>query len=76
VLADHEVSFSVTNNSYWPAAFDALRAAGLTMTFADRIVIDIAHHVDDFAGHGFLGTGAEIFFSVLVLLSESEGRNC
>src|SRR5436853_624255 len=28
-------------------------------------MIDVAHHVDDFAGDSFFSTGAEIFFSVL-----------
>ena len=45
------------------------------MAFADRVMIDIAHHVDDFAGHSFFGTDARILFSVLMLVREREWRD-
>jgi hypothetical protein len=47
------------------------------MNFTDGVVIDVTHHVDDFAGYGFFRTGAEIFFSVLRrIMCKSERRRC
>ena len=77
MFADDEVGFAVTDDSDRAAAFDALRAARLAMSFADSVVVNVAHHVDDLAGHAFLGTGAKGFFSVLRgIVRESERRKC
>jgi hypothetical protein len=57
VFADDEIGFAVFNNADRAAVLDALRAAGLTMLRADCVVIDIAHHVHDFAGHALFTRG-------------------
>ena len=43
------------------------------MFLADRIMIDIAHHIDYFAGHCF-EAAASAFFAVLMFLRNSERR--
>ena len=53
VFADDEVGFTIADDPDWTAALDAFRSAGLAVFFADRIVIDVAHHIDYFAGHFF-----------------------
>jgi hypothetical protein len=50
VFANHQLGFAVADNTDGPTALDALDSTGLAMLFADRIVIDIAHHIDYFAG--------------------------
>src|ERR1700674_4450699 len=62
VIADDQISFSVAQDSYRSAAFDAFSGAA-RMFFAGRIVIGVAHQVDDFAGERFLGGGIEFFFA-------------
>jgi hypothetical protein len=42
--------------------------------FTDSIVIDIAHHIDYFAGDGFARRCVETFFAVLVFFRKSERR--
>ena len=42
------------DNADWAAALDAFCPARLAVFLADRVVIDVAHHVDNFAGD-FLG---------------------
>jgi hypothetical protein len=51
VFANHQIGFAFAYNADWPTVLDALRPTGLTMCFADRIMIDVAHHIDYFAGH-------------------------
>jgi hypothetical protein len=53
VLADHQIRFAVLDDADGAAALDALRPASLTMFLADGVVIDVAHHIDHFAGHFF-----------------------
>src|SRR4029077_404384 len=53
VFADDQIRFSVADDPGRTAALDAFRTAGLTMLFADSVMIDVAHHIDHFAGHFF-----------------------
>src|SRR5690348_6152802 len=65
VFTDDEVGFAVLNDSDRAAVFDALGTAGLSVAVSHRVVIDITHHVDNFAGHSFLSSG--IGFAVFVM---------
>ena len=56
MFADDEVGFAIADDPNRTAALDAFRSAGLAVFFADRIMIDLAHHFDHFAGH-FIGGG-------------------
>ena len=52
VFADHEIRFAVAYDPDRAAAFDALlTATGVLLAY--RVVVDIAHHVDDLASHFF-----------------------
>jgi len=53
VFADDQIRFAVADDADRAAALNALRSARLTMFLADSVVIDVAHHIDDFAGHFF-----------------------
>jgi len=53
VFTHDEVGFAIADDPDRTAALDAFRSAGLAVFFANRIVIDVAHHVDHFAGHFF-----------------------
>jgi len=53
MFADHEIRFAVADDPRRTATLDAFRAAGLTMLFADSVMIDVAHHIHHFAGHFF-----------------------
>ena len=53
VFANYEICFALADDTDRATALDALRPAGLTMFFADRVMIDVAHHIDHFAGHFF-----------------------
>ena len=72
MFADDEISFAIAHDSDRAAAFDAFNAARLTVLFAHGIMIDIAHHIDHFAGYGFLRRGGQILFAMFMLLSKSE----
>ena len=53
VFADDQIRFAVADDSGGTAALDALGSTRLPMLLADSVVIDVAHHIDDFAGHFF-----------------------
>ena len=53
MFANYEICFSVADDTDWSTTLDALRPAGLAMFFADRVMIDVAHHIHHFAGHFF-----------------------
>jgi len=53
MFADNEIGFALADDTDRSTTLDALCPAGLAMFFADRIMIDIAHHIDHFAGHFF-----------------------
>src|SRR5207237_3629470 len=53
MFANHEICFSLADDTDWPTTLDALRAAGLAMLFADCVRIDVAHHIHHFAGYFF-----------------------
>ena len=72
VFADDQIRFAVADDPGRTAALDAFRAAGLTVLFADSVVIDVAHHIDDFAGH-FFRSGC--ITTVLVFLRDRQRRD-
>jgi hypothetical protein len=53
MFANYEICFSLADDTDWSTTLDALRPAGLAMFFADRVMIDVAHHIHHFAGHFF-----------------------
>jgi hypothetical protein len=50
VRADHEICFAVAYDPDRAAAFDTLLTA-TGVLLAHRVVVDIAHHINDLAGH-------------------------
>jgi hypothetical protein len=74
VFADDEVGFAVFNDPDRSAVLDALGAAGRAVTIARRVMIDVAHHVDDLAGHGLFRT--RVGFAVFMFGSEGERCRC
>jgi hypothetical protein len=72
VFTDHEIRFAVADNPDWTAALDALGPTRLPVFLADGIVIDIAHHIHDFAGH-FFRSGCVT--AMLVCLRERQRRD-
>jgi hypothetical protein len=73
VFANDQIRFALADNADRPASFDAFGPAGLAMFFADGIVIDVAHHIDHFAGQ-FFRSGR--IAAMLVFLRNCERRNC
>jgi hypothetical protein len=71
VFANDQIRFALADNADRPASFDAFGPAGLAMFFADGIVIDVAHHIDHFAGHFF---GCSRVAAVLVFLRNRQRR--
>lgn len=57
VLAHDEIGLAVFDNPNRAAVLDAFRAASGAVTFAHRVMVHVAHHVDDFAGDRFLASG-------------------
>ena len=53
MFANYEICFSLADDTDWYTILDALCPSGLPMVFADRVVIDVAHHIHHFAGHFF-----------------------
>ena len=53
VFADDQIRFALADDADRSTTLDALCPAGLAMFFADGIMIDVAHHIDHFAGHLF-----------------------
>jgi hypothetical protein len=52
VLAHEQVGFAVGYNANRPPALDALGRA-TSMLITHRVVIDVAHHIDNFARNFF-----------------------
>jgi hypothetical protein len=73
VFANDQIRFAFAYNTDRPTALDALRPAGLAMFFANRIMIDVAHHIDYFAGH-FFGSGRVA--AMLMFLRDREWSSC
>ena len=73
VFADDEIRFALADDAGRPSAPDALGPARLTVLLADGVMIDIAHHIDHFAGHFFR---TSCVASVLVLLRDRHWRKC
>ena len=71
VFADDQIRFAVADDPDRTAALDAFGPAGLTMLLADSVMIDVAHHIDDFAGD-FLRSGR--VGAVLVFLRDRQRR--
>ena len=65
VFADDQIRFAIADDPDRAAVLDAFCSAGLAVFFAHRIVIDVAHHVDHFAGHLLRSgcVGAVLFLS-------------
>ena len=64
VIADQQVGFAFGYDADRSAAFDALgRATRVFITH--RVVIDVAHHIDNFAGNFFGRRGVEILLARL-----------
>jgi hypothetical protein len=63
VFTYDEIGFAIADDPDRTAALDAFRSAGLAVLFANRIVIDVAHHVDHFAGH-FFRSGCVVVLSL------------
>jgi len=72
VFANHEIGLAVADDAHGPTAFDAFCPTGLTMLFADGVVIDVAHHIDNFAGYFFRSAGVG---TVLVFLGDRQRRD-
>jgi len=53
VCTNHQICFPVAYDADRPTTLDTLCPARLAMFLADRIVIDVAHHIDHFPGHFF-----------------------
>ena len=71
VFANHQIRFPIAYDADRAAALDALCPTGLTMFLADRIVIDVTHHINDFAGHFF---GSSRVAAVFVFLRNRQRR--
>src|SRR5213592_695449 len=71
VFANHQICFPLAYNADRPATLDALCPARLAMFLTDGIVIDVAHHIDNFAGHFF---GSSRVVAVLVFLRDRQRR--
>src|SRR4029450_2213173 len=71
VFADDEICFAFADNTDRPTILDALGPTGLAMFFADGIMIDVAHHIHDFASH-FFRCGCVA--AVLMLLRDRQWR--
>jgi hypothetical protein len=72
VFANHEIGLTVADDAHGPTAFDAFCPTGLTVLFADGVVIDVAHHVDNFAGYFLRSAGVG---TVLVFLGDRQRRD-
>jgi hypothetical protein len=71
VFTDDKIGFAIADDPGGTAALDAFRAARVTMLFTDSVVIDVAHHIDDLAGHFF---GRSRVVAVLVFLRDRQRR--
>jgi hypothetical protein len=71
VFTNDQIRFPIAYDADRPATLNALCATGLAMLFADGIVIDVAHHIDHFAGHFF---GCSRVAAVLVFLRNRQRR--
>ena len=74
VFANDEVGFAIAHDADRATSFDALGPASLAMFLADRVMVDIAHHIDYFAGDRFTSGCVQTFFAVLVFFRKSERR--
>lgn len=65
VFPNYEIRFAIFNNPDRAAILDALRAARLPVALAYRVVIDIAHHVNDLPGYSFFTSRVRISMFVV-----------
>ena len=72
MFADHEIRFAVADDPDRAAVLDALGAARLPVLLHNSVVIDVTHHIHDFAGH-FFRRGC--ITSVLVFLRDRQWRD-
>src|SRR5438034_9782419 len=74
VFTDDQIRLSVGNDADRSTTFDALGPAGLAMFFTHRVVIDVAHHIDNFARNFFGRRGVEILLALLRSQGERRKR--
>ena len=72
VFADHEIRFAVADDPDRTAVLDAFGPAGLPVLLADCVMIDVAHHIHDFASHFFRRSCVS---AVFVFLRDSQWRD-
>ena len=72
VFADDQIRFAVADDPDRAAAPNAFGPAGLPVFLADGVVIDVAHHINDFAGHFFR---SRCVITVLVFLCDGQWRD-
>ena len=53
VFADDQIRFIAADDPHRAAVLDALGSARLPVLLPDSVVIDVTHHIHDFAGHFF-----------------------
>ena len=53
VFADDQIRFAVADDPDRTAVLDAFGPARLSVLLADSVVIDVTHHIHDFASHFF-----------------------
>ena len=75
VFADDQIRFAVADDPGRTATSNALGPARLTMLFADSVMIDVAHHIDDFAGH-FFRSGCVTAMFVFLRDRQRRHRQC
>ena len=71
VFADDQIRFAVAEDPDRTAALDAFGPAGLPVLLAHSVVIDVAHHIHDFASHFFRSGCVTALF---VFLRDRQGR--
>ena len=71
VFADDQIRFAVADDPGRTATPNALGSARLPVFFSDSVVIDVTHHIHDFAGD-FFRSGC--FTAVFVFLRNRERR--
>ena len=71
VFANDQIRFAVADDPSRTATLNALGSARLPVFFSDSVVIDVTHHIHDFAGH-FLRSGC--ITAVFVFLRDRQRR--
>ena len=75
VFADDQIRFAIADDPGRTAVLDALGPARLPVLLADSVVIDVTHHIHDFAGH-FFRSGCITAVFVFLRNRERRERQC